>query len=131
MPEDLGKWGFLALVILIASPILFWIISLLIVWGKWVLTKDKVEKVDYAELSDFIGAVSDKAPLKFKLGVETDTVIKLVNEEFKEIKTVLNKRLNEGYHKMDVDVTQVPTGTYFFQLITANQRITKKVIISH
>lgn len=130
MPKDLGQWGFLVLVILIAAPILFWLISMFIVWVRWlVIRKDKLNS-SYAIIEDFNGEVKKgHLTINYSLGVDSSIKINIVDQKFKEIDKVLNAPHNKGKHSLNYNISSLNQGAYFCQLITDNQKITKKFIV--
>lgn len=131
MPEDFGKWGFLALIILIVGPLLFWIIALLINWGKWAFFEKKKVNSQFAEMIEFKNPVSSILMIDFKLGVKTQVKLNLLDKNFNAIKPLMEDELFDGAHKIELDTTKFENGEYFCQLVTDNQRITKKIVIEN
>jgi hypothetical protein len=127
--EDTGKWGFLVLLLLILGPLLFWVVSLLIAWVKWLFVGKKELNDSFAVMKEFRGPISHKSIIDYELGTSGDVIIRLLDENFKEIKLLLKDYIDKGAHFLEFDTTAVNNGVYFCELITDTQKTQKRLII--
>lgn len=131
MPRDFAQWGFLVLVILIATPVIFWLITLFIAWVKWLFKDESKRGVSYAKLKDFENPVSNVIKIDFEVGTDSEIKISLLDKNFNLLIVLLEESLERGEHSLDLDTVDYVDGEYFAQLKTNHQRITKKVIFDN
>jgi hypothetical protein len=74
-----------------------------------------------------------KGELEFYFTTETERDVKLLilDAEMNEFMTVVEKRATEGGNIVRFDSTKLGNGTYFFCLLTENQRTMKKMVVKN
>ena len=98
--NDYAQWGILFLLLLIISPLIFWIVSLLITWVKWLSKGKKELNQSYAMMNDFKNPVSNTITVNVELGTKSDNLsVKLLDKGFNEIK-LLHHNDNVFLHVM-------------------------------
>lgn len=128
---DTGKWGFLILLLLIIAPLLFWIVSLSVAWVKWLFFEKEKLNASYATMQDFRKHISNTQKIYYNLGIDTNVQLKLLNENYSEVKLLLKDFVNKGKHSVNFNSKEVPNGVYFCELITDNQKTTKRLIVKN
>lgn len=128
---DTGKWGFLVLLLLIIAPLLFWIVSLSIAWVKWLFFEKEKLNASYATMQDFRKHISNTQKIYYSLGIDTNVQLKLLNENYSEVKLLQKDFVNKGKHSVNFDSKEVPNGVYFCELVTDNQKTTKRLIVEN
>jgi hypothetical protein len=129
--EDTGQWGFLVLLILIIGPLLFWIVSLLISWVRWLFFDKEKLNASYATMQDFRIHLSNNSKFYYELGKDTNVEIKLLNEDYSQAKLFIKDFVNKGRNYIEFDSTLFDNGVYFCELITDNQKTIKRLIIEN
>ena len=75
--------------------------------------------------------VQDKATLSFSLNNPDEVNLRLYDVTGREVRTLLEKRLNKGRHSVPFEVADLPSGTYFYQLKTAHGSAGGQMEIKH
>lgn len=65
----------------------------------------------------------------FMLKERTNVTLKVFNALGEEIKTLINEEMIAGYYSRLFDGKDLPSGVYFYELVTDKTRITKKMIL--
>lgn len=52
--------------------------------------------------------------------------IKILNDNEEVVRSVIDREIEAGKHKLEIDVSGLPKGYYWYQMTTVNQKITKK-----
>ena len=74
--------------------------------------------------------VADQATVQFTLPAATTVELSVANTQGQMVKTIMNKtRLPEGENIQNVDLSSLPTGTYYIVLSAENVLLTQKVIV--
>ena len=127
MPKDIAQWGFLVLILLVAGPILFYLISLFVMWVRWVTVKKKELNDSYAEILALqVGKSEADFEVSYKLGTEGEIEIVILDKGFVPVLKVFSGNNNIGVHTALFNVGELAKGTYYCQMITENQKITKR-----
>lgn len=127
MPADIAQWGFLVLILLVAGPILFYLISLFVMWVRWVTVKKKEVNESYAEILALqFGKSQADFEVSYKLGINSEVEITILDNQFNAVLEVFNGNNNKGTHTTLFNVGSLGKGIFYCQLITDNQKITKR-----
>ena len=126
MPQDIAQWGFLLLVIMIAGPILFYLIFLFVYWVKWLANKEDRAKDAFANLFEIKIKDNGTLPFRYELGEDSTIQINILNTQFNLVFEVFNGKKEKGLHETSFETTILQKGTYYCQLVTENQKLTKK-----
>jgi len=72
-----------------------------------------------------------KNDIIFNLGIprEERVTLKIFDVSGREVKTLLDKRIEAGYHIVRLDDINLPSGIYFARLVTENYKETKKLVV--
>ena len=131
MGNDAIGYFFIVLLVLIAAPLVFWIGSVLYAWVKWLFNDKSKLNASYSEMSDFENPVKKNITLKYKIGTDSNTRLVLCDNNFLEIKELFNEHKNKGSHSFNLEIDSIKRGSYFLEMTTSNQKITKKISIEN
>ncbi|MEN8787471.1 MAG: T9SS type A sorting domain-containing protein [Flavobacteriales bacterium] len=131
MGNDAIGYFFIVLLVLIAAPLVFWIGSVLYAWVKWLFNDKSKLNASYSEMSDFENPVKENITLKYKIGTDSNTRLVLCDNNFLEIKELFNEHKNKGSHTFNLEIDSIKRGSYFLEMTTSNQKITKKISIEN
>ncbi len=131
MGNDAIGYFFIVLLVLIAAPLVFWIGSVLYAWVKWLFNDKSKLNASYSEMSDFENPVKENITLKYKIGTDSNTRLVLCDNNFLEIKELFNEHKNKGSHSFNLEIDSIKRGSYFLEMTTSNQKITKKISIEN
>ena len=131
MGNDAIGYFFIVLLVLIAAPLVFWIGSVLYAWVKWLFNDKSKLNASYSEMSDFENPVKENITLKYKIGTDNNTRLVLCDNNFLEIKELFNEHKNKGSHSFNLEIDSIKRGSYFLEMTTSNQKITKKISIEN
>lgn len=68
--------------------------------------------------------------IKFTLPVNTNLTLKIFNSLGQEIETlIVNERMSSGSHTITWNASNFPSGVYFYNLITDDSQLTRKMIL--
>jgi hypothetical protein len=67
--------------------------------------------------------------VKFDLTQSGNSTLKIYDVSGKFIKLVLNRYLNSGQHSVRIDLDNLPSGIYFYELASSNLSTTKSMIL--
>ena len=126
-----SSWMFSVLLFLIIGPFVFYIVSLFIAWIKWLFFKKEKINASFAEINDIKSPVSETITLKYKLGIDSDIIMSLQDYNFKDVKTLIQKKVISGDHKLELNTKTFTNGMYYLQLKTNNQKISKLIVIEN
>ncbi len=84
---------------------------------------------EYTLMQNFPNPFNPNTTITFFLPEAQHTTLKIYNVLGKEIMTVVNKNLAEGYHSVDVNMSNEPSGVYLYSLSAGNFRETKKLLL--
>ncbi|MGB1039916.1 MAG: T9SS type A sorting domain-containing protein [Flavobacteriales bacterium] len=122
---------FIPFLILIAAPLIFWLGSLLFVWVKWLFNDKEQLNESYSYIHDIINPVSDSYTIKYKIGTDSKVKLFILNTKFEELKKLFEEDKIIGNHNYDFNSKDISNGTYFVKMVTANQTMTKKIIVAN
>ena len=122
---------FIPFLILIAAPLIFWLGSLLFVWVKWLFNDKEQLNESYSYIDDIINPVSDSYTIKYKIGTDSKVKFFILNTKFEELKKLFEEDKIIGNHNYDFNSKDISNGTYFVKMVTANQTMTKKIIVAN
>jgi hypothetical protein len=72
----------------------------------------------------------DKAILSFNIDYYSYMVIKLIGVDGREIKTLFRNEVNPGENNISIDLSDVPTGDYFYSIITNRTKFAGKLSVA-
>lgn len=73
--------------------------------------------------------VKDRATLCFQLPASAGVYLTLHDISGRRVKDIYRGRLTSGNHILNLDTDGLPNGVYFLQLVTDEQRQTKKLLL--
>jgi hypothetical protein len=80
-------------------------------------------------LSIFPNPVRNDMTIRFGIPREEKVSLKVYDVSGREIKTLVDGRLEAGYHIIRLDNRNLPSGIYFARIETDNYRVTKKLVL--
>jgi hypothetical protein len=57
--------------------------------------------------------------------------IALYDNAGKELMLIVNEPFSHGIHEVQLNVSHLPEGVYFYQLVNGNRKLSKKLIITN
>ncbi|HQI42282.1 MAG: hypothetical protein B6D44_08780 [Ignavibacteriales bacterium UTCHB2] len=84
---------------------------------------------EYTLMQNFPNPFNPNTTITFFLPEAQYTTLKIYNVLGKEVKTVVNENLKEGYHSVDINMSNEPSGVYLYSLSAGNFRETKKLLL--
>ncbi|MBO8130949.1 MAG: T9SS type A sorting domain-containing protein [Candidatus Marinimicrobia bacterium] len=85
--------------------------------------------LDYELLQNYPNPFNAYTVIRFTLPEEENVKLIVYDLVGRKVKEVLNCKVKPGYYSVRIDMDNMPSGIYFYQLITANKRITRKMIL--
>lgn len=73
---------------------------------------------------------SEFTTIKFRINMANEVMLTLNDSQGRSLRTLLKEHRNEGEHEVRINVADLPTGIYFYQLKTGFYQETKKLIIA-
>ena len=131
MGNDAIGYFFIILLLLIAAPLIFWIISLLYAWVKWLFNDKKKLNASFSVVEDINNPIQDKYKINYKLGSSSDVDLSITDVKLNVIKQFESEKKEAGIYSYLLDSTLLSNGKYFIQLTTHNQKITKEILIDN
>jgi len=87
--------------------------------------KEEIKKIIYPNPSNNI------AIIEFELKVSSNTTIDLINLDGLLLKTFLNKFLESGQHNIEINTSDIPSGSYFLLVQNEQEKFVFQLIINH
>lgn len=70
-----------------------------------------------------------KTIINYRISKEGLVILKLYDVLGKEIKTLINDQKSSGYYSVELDASELPSGIYYYQLVSGSYSSTKKLIV--
>jgi uncharacterized protein (DUF1501 family) len=71
----------------------------------------------------------EKTTMFFKVNAASQVTIKLIDQQGKEMKMLVNSHYEPGQHRVEVDLSGIGTGHYIYQMKTLFYKQSKKLVI--
>ena len=84
---------------------------------------------DYALFQNYPNPFNPTTTIKFALPVKTNLVISVYNLLGEKVTELFNGELNEGYHEIEFNASNLSSGAYFYRLESEKFVGVKKLII--
>lgn len=95
-------------------------------------SKGAIDKTMYCELYTLeMDPAKDEVPFYFTSSVQRMVKISILNDKMESIKVVKEFECNEGGNIVRYNTTELPDGTYFYELQSENQKIMKKMSVKN
>ncbi|MDA9066979.1 T9SS type A sorting domain-containing protein [Flavobacteriales bacterium] len=131
MGKDAIGYFFIILLILIAAPLVFWILSMLYAWVKWLFNDKKKLNDSYSFINEFDNPVNNNHELWYNIGTKSEVSLDLTDTKFNTLRNLIKEVKQSGSYKIDINTKELGNGRYFVKLTTDNQTITKQIIIDN
>lgn len=131
MGKDAIGYFFIILLILIAAPLLFWLISVLYAWVKWLFNDKKKLNESFSFIDEFANPVKDQHEIWYKIGTESQIELDITDTKFNSLRNLVKESKSSGKYKHVINTKELGNGKYFLKLTTSNQTITKQIIIDN
>jgi hypothetical protein len=87
-------------------------------------------KINYFRLEqNYPNPFNPATTIRFNLPGESYTRLKIYNLAGQELATLINNNLSAGEYQVKWTADDLPTGLYFYKLVTENYSVTKKMIL--
>lgn len=90
-----------------------------------VSLKEEIKKIIYPNPSNNI------AIIEYELKTSANLTINLINSEGSLFKTILNKFLESGNQKIEINTSDIPSGAYFIVVQTEQKKVVFQLIVNH
>ncbi len=131
MGKDAIGYFFIIMLILIAAPLVFWMLSVLYAWVKWLFNDKKKLNESYSFINEFDNPVRNNHEVWYKVGTESEICLDLTDTKFNTLRNLIKEVKSSGNHKIEINTKELGNGRYFLKLTTSNQTITKQIIIDN
>ena len=131
MGNDAIGYFFIILLLMIAAPLIFWILSILYAWVKWLFNDRKKLNESYSRIHDVENPSQSLYKVKYKLGLDTKVELFITDTKFNELRTILSESKERGTHVYELNTKELGNGMYFLKLKTENQTLTKQIVIEN
>ncbi len=84
---------------------------------------------DFQLYSNYPNPFNPKTVFSFKLAAVAETELTLFNLLGQKISTLINRKLEAGFHNYEFDGTQLPSGIYFIFLKAGSYTASKKIVL--
>ncbi|MEN8929536.1 MAG: T9SS type A sorting domain-containing protein [Flavobacteriales bacterium] len=131
MGNDAIGYFFIILLVLIIAPLVFWVISMLYAWVKWLFNDKKKLNESFSIFEEINNPIKEEYTLSYKLGQSCKVVLSIMDVKLNELKQLSAEEKEKGTHTYVLNSKLLSNGRYFIQLTTNNQKITKQIIIDN
>lgn len=131
MGNDAIGYFFIILLVLIIAPLVFWVLSMLYAWVKWLFNDKKKLNESFSFMEEIDNPIKDEYKLQYKLGNSSQVILSLTDVKLNELKQLFQDEKEKGVHSYVLNSKLLSNGKYFIQLTTNNQTITKQIIIDN
>ena len=102
--------------------------SLIINKGKSVVREDEL-KYTLELYQNYPNPFNPSTVIRFQLPMRSEVSLKVFDMLGREVATLIDGRMNAGYHSVDFDADHLASGIYIYQLQTEEQVFTKKLTL--
>lgn len=78
---------------------------------------------------NFPNPFNPSTTIRFSVPQKTFVKLSIFNASGERVKTLVNNYVQKGVHKVIFNAQQFPSGTYFYQLTTNTQQLTRKMLL--
>ena len=106
--------------------------------GNWILktlnslvtdVEDELQPNKFSLEQNYPNPFNPSTTIKFNLGVNGLTTLKIYNVIGKEVATLINRQMEAGPHEVNFDAANLPSGVYMYTLSSGNFKETRKMIL--
>ncbi len=90
---------------------------------------ENIFPVDFELMQNYPNPFNPLTTIKFSLPEASDVKLIVFNSLGQVVQTLLNTKLEGGYHQIKFNASQIPSGVYFYRLVTSKDIITKKMLL--
>ena len=127
MGNDAIGYFFIILLVMIAAPLVFWIGSVFYAWVKWLFNDKAKLNASFSSIEEFRNPIHGKLKINYQLGTEGEVEFYILDLGYTIIKELKKEPQPIGKHQFEIDTTLIQNGSYFLQMKTVNQKITKTI----
>jgi len=91
--------------------------------------EDENQRMTFRLYQNYPNPFNPSTHIDFMLMERTNVSLKVFNALGQEVKTLVNEEMIQGYYSRIFDGKELPSGVYFYELVTDKTRITKKMIL--
>ncbi len=88
-----------------------------------------LSKLEYKLMQNYPNPFNSQTRIYFSIPNDEFVQIKLFNILGKEIKSLINEVRTKGIHSIDLDLSDLPSGVYFYKISAGNFRDSKKLVL--
>lgn len=131
MGNDAIGYFFIILLVLIIAPLVFWVISMLYAWVKWLFNDKKKLNESFSQMEEIKNPIKNEYQFNYNLGQNSRVKISLKDVKLNLLKELAAEEKEKGSHSYVLNSKLLSNGKYFIQMETNNQTITKQIIIDN
>ncbi len=90
---------------------------------------DENQEMTFRLFQNYPNPFNPSTHIDFMLMERTNVSLKVFNTLGQEVKTIVNEEMIPGYYSRIFDGKELPSGVYFYELVTDKTRITKKMLL--
>jgi hypothetical protein len=103
--------------------------NLIAVSDEGMTVDDNEQEMTFQLYQNYPNPFNPATHIDFKLLERTNVTLKVFNALGEEIKTLVNEEMIPGYYSRIFDGKDLPSGVYFYELVTDKTRTTKKMML--
>ncbi len=84
---------------------------------------------EYALNQNYPNPFNPSTKIRFDLPNQEQVIIDVFNQIGEKVTTILNSNLSAGYYEVEFDARNLPSGLYFYRILSGNFAETKKMVL--
>ncbi|MDH3268054.1 MAG: T9SS type A sorting domain-containing protein [Ignavibacteria bacterium] len=84
---------------------------------------------EYALYQNYPNPFNPSTKIEFAIPSPSQVTIDVFNQLGEQIATILNSNLSAGYYKVEFDASNLPSGLYFYRILSGNFVETRKMVL--
>ncbi len=84
---------------------------------------------DYTLMQNYPNPFNPNTNISFYIPRNQFVTLKIYNTLGKEVMTAVNENMEKGYHSVNINLSNVPSGVYFYSLTAGDFRAAKKLLL--
>ncbi|MDR3626279.1 MAG: DUF4434 domain-containing protein [Ignavibacteriaceae bacterium] len=84
---------------------------------------------EYALMQNYPNPFNPSTVIRYQIAKEGNVTLKIYNMLGKEVKTLVNEKREAGSYSIDLNASTLPSGVYFYRIISGSYSDTKKMIL--
>ena len=117
-------WDYGKIALLVSATIVFLVALYGYILRNW---KNKAFAIEYPYLHSLDSRlVSDEMLIKYELPIGDKVLLNILDKNQKILFTLVDDQKEKGTYEVSFNSAEIDKGTYYYQLVTSNQKSTKR-----